>query len=144
MDAVHDGTTSLSDAEDWLAVGSGALVPLVGASRRSAIGALLAASSAPLLYRGIAAVVRTSGRIPRPGRSIACASIRLTALRADGRTPEFIKGECRHCNPILAVGASDQLLTACGIDAALPNGRPDPGVITTSDASTASDGFIAA
>jgi catalase len=42
------------------------------------------------------------------------------------------------------VGASDQLLTACGIEAALPNGQPDPGVITTPDASTASDGFMAA
>jgi catalase len=62
----------------------------------------------------------------------------------DGRTLEFIKDQYRHCKPILAVGASDQLLTACGIDAALPNGQRDPGVITTSDASTASDGFIAA
>ena len=37
-------------------------------------------------------------------------------LRADGRTLEFIKDQYRHCKPILAVGASDQLLTACGID----------------------------
>ena len=45
----------------------------------------------------------------------------------------------RHCKPILALGASDQLLAACGIDAALPSGKPDPGVIATSDASRASD-----
>ena len=44
----------------------------------------------------------------------------------------------------LAVGASDRLLAACGIDAALPNGQPDPGVIRTPDASKASDRFIAA
>jgi catalase len=68
----------------------------------------------------------------------------ITALRADGRTLEFIKDQYRHCKPILAVGASDQLLTACGIDHALPNGQPDPGVIATPDASTAGDGFIAA
>jgi catalase len=68
----------------------------------------------------------------------------VNALRADGRTLEFIKDQYRHCKPILAVGASDQLLTACGIDTALPNGQPDPGVITSSDASAASDGFIAA
>jgi catalase len=68
----------------------------------------------------------------------------LKALRADGRTLEFIKDQYRHCKPILALGGSDQLLTACGIDMALPNGQPDPGVITTSDASLASDEFISA
>ena len=47
------GSTSLRDAENWLALGSGALLLLVAASRRSLGGALLAASSAPLLYRGI-------------------------------------------------------------------------------------------
>ena len=52
-DRLYDGTTSLRDAENRLALGSGALLLLVGASRRSLGGALLAASSAPLLYRGI-------------------------------------------------------------------------------------------
>src|SRR5688572_21186781 len=51
-DRLYDGTTSLRDAENWLALGSGALLLLVGASRRSVGGAILAASSAPLLYRG--------------------------------------------------------------------------------------------
>jgi uncharacterized membrane protein len=56
MDAaiLDDRSTSLGDAENWLALGTGALLLLVGASRRSAIGACLALSSAPLLYRGIA------------------------------------------------------------------------------------------
>ena len=68
----------------------------------------------------------------------------IDALRADGRTLEFIKDQYRHCKPILAVGASERLLMDCGIDTALPNGQPDPGVIATAAASTASDGFIAA
>jgi catalase len=68
----------------------------------------------------------------------------VTALRADGRTLEFIKDQYRHCKPILAVGASDALLAACGIDPALPDGQPDPGVIITTDASTATDAFVAA
>ena len=34
----------------------------------------------------------------------------INALRADGRTLEFIKDQYRHCKPILALGASDQLL----------------------------------
>jgi len=49
----YNRSTSLADDENWLALGTGALLLLVGASRRSAVGALLAASSAPLLYRGI-------------------------------------------------------------------------------------------
>jgi len=68
----------------------------------------------------------------------------VEALRADGRTLEFIKDQYRHCKPILAMGAGDQLLAACGIDPALPDGQRDPGVITTPDARTGGDAFIAA
>jgi catalase len=68
----------------------------------------------------------------------------INALGADGRTLEFIKDQYRHCKPILAVGASAELLRACGIEATLPDGQPDPGVIATPDVRTASDGFIAA
>jgi uncharacterized membrane protein len=50
---LDDRSTSLADAEDWLALGAGTLLLLVGTSRRSAIGACLAVSSAPLLYRGL-------------------------------------------------------------------------------------------
>jgi uncharacterized membrane protein len=46
-------TPSLSDAETVVALGAGALLLFASASRRSAISALLAVSSAPLLYRGI-------------------------------------------------------------------------------------------
>ena len=68
----------------------------------------------------------------------------IDALRADGRTLEFIKDQYRHCKPILAVGAGDRLLAACGIETTLPDGQPDPGVITASDARGASEGFISA
>jgi catalase len=68
----------------------------------------------------------------------------IDALRADGRTLEFIKDQYRHCKPILAIGASDQLLADCGIDGALPDGQPDPGVIRATDASATTDQFIAA
>ena len=44
---------SLTDAKDWLALGVGALLLAVGASRRSLFGTCLAVSSAPLLYRGV-------------------------------------------------------------------------------------------
>lgn len=65
------------------------------------------------------------------------------ALRADGRTLEFIKDQYRHCKPILALGHSKQLLQACGISMELSNGQPDPGLLVTSDAS-ATDDFVGA
>lgn len=46
-------STSVADAEDWLALGAGAVLLLFGVSRRAAVATCLAASSAPLLYRGI-------------------------------------------------------------------------------------------
>jgi uncharacterized membrane protein len=51
--AEHRQPTALADAEAWLALGAGATLFLIGASRRSALGVVLAASSVPLLYRGI-------------------------------------------------------------------------------------------
>ena len=53
VEALCDRSSSLVDAENWLALGAGAVLLLVGASRRSTAGACLAVSSAPLLYRGI-------------------------------------------------------------------------------------------
>jgi uncharacterized membrane protein len=52
-DALHEQPIALKDAESCLALGAGALLLLVGASRRSAFGAGLAVSAAPLLYRGV-------------------------------------------------------------------------------------------
>jgi hypothetical protein len=52
-DGLYDQPISVSSAEDWLALGCGGLLLLLGASRRDAIGGLLAISSAPLLYRGV-------------------------------------------------------------------------------------------
>ena len=67
-------TTSLADVENWLALGTGAVLLLVGASRRSAVGALMAASSARLLYRGI------TGRWPAVVNGIGQAGNTKTAL----------------------------------------------------------------
>jgi catalase len=67
----------------------------------------------------------------------------VAALGADGRTLEFIKDQYRHCKPILALGAGEQLLRACGIDAVLPDGQPDSGLVIASDTRAAAD-FVAA
>src|SRR4051812_15057557 len=53
ISALHDTPTPLANAENWLALGTGAALLIAGASRRSAVGACLALSSAPLLYRGV-------------------------------------------------------------------------------------------
>src|SRR5688572_8099852 len=51
VEALSPGGPSLADAENWIALG-GALLLIVGASRRSPIGAALVVSATPLLYRG--------------------------------------------------------------------------------------------
>ncbi len=49
----HASSASLAEVENSLALGAGALLLLAGASRRSTVGAYLAVSSLPLLYRGM-------------------------------------------------------------------------------------------
>jgi catalase len=68
----------------------------------------------------------------------------VATLRKDGRTLEFIKDQYRHCKPILALGDSAQLLEACGIDTALPNGQPDPGLLVSGGTATSPDDFVTA
>jgi hypothetical protein len=49
-EALYHSSPTVTDAENWLALGAGGLLLLAG---RSIAGACLALSSAPLLYRGI-------------------------------------------------------------------------------------------
>lgn len=53
VESLHHRSPSLADAENWLALGTGAVLLLAGASRRSVLGGCLAVSSVPLLYRGL-------------------------------------------------------------------------------------------
>src|SRR5207248_5661348 len=71
-------SSSLGNIENWLALGTGALLLLVGASRRSAVGACLAASSAPLLYRGL------TGRWPDVLNGDVERDSTKTVLRGEG------------------------------------------------------------
>jgi len=66
----------------------------------------------------------------------------VKALLADGHTLEFIKDQYRHCKPILALGASQQLLTACGIEPLLPNGQPDSGLLVDAEGRVAADALV--
>ncbi len=76
-EVLHGQSSSLADAENWLALGAGALVLLVGASRRTPAGGVLALTSAALLYRGI------TGRWPHATRSHTHPDNTRTALGGD-------------------------------------------------------------
>jgi len=53
----------------------------------------------------------------------------VAALAADGNTNEFLKDQYRHCKPILALGASGDLLADLDISPTLASGEADPGVL---------------
>jgi uncharacterized membrane protein len=76
-DARDVPSISLADLESWFALGAGVLLLIVGASRRSMAGACLAASSAPLLFRGL------TGRWPEIIQSSAQSGDTKVALSGD-------------------------------------------------------------
>ncbi len=102
---------SVSDAENWLALSTGALLFVYGATRRSATGLCVAAASTPLLYRGmtgqwpaaaepllpsddsrVALAATAASTSARPSGS-SCRSQRSTASGGGSKT---CPGSCRH------------------------------------------------
>ena len=65
-------------------------------------------------------------------------------LAAAGPVLEFMKDQYRHCKPILAAGASLAVLQAAGLPDALPDGKPDPGLVTGAAGDAIVDRFLAA
>ncbi|MEO5821379.1 MAG: catalase, partial [Vicinamibacteraceae bacterium] len=65
-------------------------------------------------------------------------------LAAAGPALEFLKDQYRHCKPILAAGAAASLLRAAGIPDALPDGKPDPGLLVGAAGEAIVDKFLAA
>jgi catalase len=53
----------------------------------------------------------------------------LARLKRDGHTMEFVKDQYRHGKTILAFGAAQALLEKLDIEATLPSGEADPGVL---------------
>lgn len=77
-DTTHYPTyASLRAAERWLTLGTGAVLLIAGASRRTPMGAGLAVSAAPLLYRGI------TGHWPFAGHDDTNRGFTKSALRGD-------------------------------------------------------------
>lgn len=60
---------------------------------------------------------------------------------------DFISNQHRHGKTILALGAAKALLDQAGVQATLPDGRPDPGLLVDDSAGASSGavaGFVAA
>jgi catalase len=51
------------------------------------------------------------------------------SLTEVGQAVEFVKDTYRHCKAILALGAAQRLIEAAKLPAALPNGKPDAGLL---------------
>ncbi|MDM0090958.1 MULTISPECIES: catalase [unclassified Variovorax] len=68
------------------------------------------------------------------------------ALAAVAHTLDFVKDQYRHCKTILALGASQALLSEAGVPLTLPDGAADPGLILADSAhiEAATADFIAA
>lgn len=57
----------------------------------------------------------------------------IANLALDGRTVEFLRDQYRHCKPILVPRGASHLLRKAGIEAMLPDGNPDLGLIIAED-----------
>ena len=68
----------------------------------------------------------------------------LQALAASGQAAEFIQNQYRHGKTILALGGAQMLLHEQGIEATLPSGEADPGLLLADAAQDAAAPFIAA
>jgi len=63
-------------------------------------------------------------------------------LAASGQTLEFLRDQYRHCKPMLAIGASQQLLQTAGIPETLVDGSPDPTLLAVNALEDALQNFV--
>jgi catalase len=70
----------------------------------------------------------------------------VQVLLSDGRVPEFLKDQYRHCKPMLMLGESVEVLKAAGIPLALVTGDADPGLLVdeSGDSEEVLDAFVQA
>jgi catalase len=66
----------------------------------------------------------------------------MEKLRTDARTLDYLKEQYRHCKALLVLGDGEALLDEAGIPRALPNGDPDPGLVTGDNAQKAIKAYI--
>jgi len=69
----------------------------------------------------------------------------IASLLGDARTLDFVKDQYRHCKTVMAIGAGQSVLDACGIPRVLPSGESDPGLVMANEAADSTmKAFIAA
>jgi catalase len=132
-----DGRSIVAVQEALLAAGAvpSVIAPRLGPLKTAGGGAVEATgtleNSAPVLFD---AVVLPDGD----------AGVALLARH--GQTLDFVVNQYRHCKTILALGASKALLVKAGIEASLPSGEDDPGVLLAGggEIDSAAAAFIAA
>ena len=66
----------------------------------------------------------------------------MAALRTDARTLDYLKEQYRHSKALLVLGDGEALLDEAGIPRDLPNGDPDPGLVTGDNAQKAIKAYI--
>jgi catalase len=65
-------------------------------------------------------------------------------LSGTGQAVEFLQNQYRHCKTIMVMGAGNKVLQKAGIDANLPSGEPDAGVIVGSSGKEGTARFVSA
>ncbi|MCC2658690.1 MAG: catalase [Panacagrimonas sp.] len=58
------------------------------------------------------------------------------ALTGLGTVREFVRDQYRHCKPMLLLGDAQDLLETLGIPSTMPDGSPDPGLVTDAPAAS--------
>ncbi|MBN8610560.1 MAG: catalase [Deltaproteobacteria bacterium] len=68
----------------------------------------------------------------------------VAVLANDGHAIEFLTCQYRHSKPILILGGGELLASAAGLPDALPNGDPDPGLLTDDSPHDGLESFLGA
>jgi catalase len=115
LDAIHQGLTELGAVPRYV----GARLGQVKTTEGNQIEVEVTLETTPsVLYDAIVV----------PGGKNA-----VKTLGSLGHALEFVKDQYRHCKPILAISEGADLLQNAGIPAALPSGKPDPGLLLFED-----------
>jgi catalase len=115
LEAIHQGLTKL-----------GAVPRYVGAR----LGAVQTAGGATI---EVEVTLETTPSVLYDAVVVPGGKAAAKALGNLGHALEFVKDQYRHCKPILAILEGTDLLQNAGIPAALPSGKPDPGLLLFED-----------
>lgn len=111
-------------------------VPRIVSSRLGKISTL---QSAEL---DVEATMETMPSVLFDAMVIAGGEASVQALAKDAHTAEFLRDQHKHCKPILLAEEAQPLLAKAGLEAKLPNGEVDPGLLVVKDIAKGAGAFI--